>query len=120
MMIVLTLSHKQGMKTVDGLQLEMKVLVLRNGRFKINIDKSVQISKFSQEFKYTLVADFSDGNLDTSQVEDHLTEQSFFDDADYFRFTGGIYDYLFEQRQGIKTYVFLTQCICTYSMSRDS
>jgi hypothetical protein len=52
----------------------MKVLILRDGRFKIDIDKSVQISEFSQELKYTLVADFSDGDLDTSQVENHLTE----------------------------------------------
>ena len=86
----------------------MEVLVLRNGRFKIDIDKSVQISEFSQEFEYTFVADFSDGDLDTSQVENHLTEQSSFDDADYFGLTGSVYDHLLEQRKGIQAYVFLT------------
>lgn len=97
------------MEAVDGFEFEVGVLILGDGRFKIDIDQGVDISEFSEELEDTLVTDFSDGDFDTSQVEDHLTEQSFFDDGDYFRLTGCVNDDFLEQRKSVQAYVFLTQ-----------
>lgn len=74
MVVVFAFGHEQGVQTVDGLKLEMTVLILRYGRFNIDGDESVEISEFSQKLKDTFMADFSDSNFDASQVEDHLAE----------------------------------------------
>jgi len=74
MVVMLILCHEEGMEAVDGFEFEVGVLILGDGRFKIDIDQGVDISEFSEELEDTLVTDFSDGDFDTSQVEDHLTE----------------------------------------------
>ena len=67
-------SHEEGVKTVDGFEFKVIVVLLLDGSFKIVSDESVNIFKFPEELEYTFMTDFSNGYLDTSQIQHHLAQ----------------------------------------------
>ena len=62
------------MKAIDGFKFEMKVIVLLYSCFEVYTDDCVKIFKLSEKLEDTFMTDFSDGYLNTTQIEDHLAQ----------------------------------------------
>ena len=74
MMEVLNLCHEEGVKAVDSFEFEMVVIGLLDGCFEVVENEGVDIFEFPEILEDAFMADFADGDLDASEVEDHFAE----------------------------------------------
>lgn len=95
------------MIAIDGFEFKVIVVFLLNSSLQVNSCNRVQVFEFSQKLKDALVANLSDGHLYASEVQNHLAEESFFDDDHYFWLGRGVYDHFFKEGEGIKTDILL-------------
>lgn len=66
--------HQQGVKTVDGFEFEMKILILLYGRFEVDVDDGIDVSELPEKLEDAFMADFAYGDFDAAEVEYHLAE----------------------------------------------
>ena len=95
------------METVYSFELEMKIFSLLNGCFQIQRNNSIQVLELPQKLQHALMAHLPHSHLNTSQIEHHLAQQSFFDDKHDFRLGRGVDYYFLEQSQRVQADVFL-------------
>ena len=74
MIEIFDFSHKKRVKTIDSFKFEVIIVILLNGSSEVITDQSVQIFKFPKKLEDTFMTDFSDSDLDTSEIENHLTQ----------------------------------------------
>jgi hypothetical protein len=74
MIIVFDLSHEERVEAVDSFKFEMIIIGLLNGRFKVESDDNIKVPELPEELKDTLMADFTNGYLNTSEIDNHLAE----------------------------------------------
>lgn len=73
MMEVLVLCHEERVEAIDSFELEMIILELLDGSFKIVRDESVNIFEFPKKLEKTFMTNFPDGDLNAAQIKHNFT-----------------------------------------------
>lgn len=61
----------------------MEILCLLDSSFNIASNYGVEVPGFPNIFKNAFMADLASCDVDTTEVEDHFAQQTFFDDRKY-------------------------------------
>jgi hypothetical protein len=95
------------MVAIDGLEFEMIVFLLLNGRFQVDNCHCVEVFEFPQKLEDTFMTDLPNGHLDAAEVEDHLAQQPFLYDGHYLGLRRSVHDHFLEEGECVETDVLL-------------